>query len=491
MAHSMSLAVAQPAGGFTHALSATRFDISSDPDGMAITMTRNGESAKYPMAYTIGSGKHAYGYLMRVRNYLFQAPISFYTARRMWDMAPGYESDPKPDFFRPITPECLQCHAGKTRPLPGTLNQYQSIEPADQAISCDRCHGDLSAHLQHPSRDTIVNPQRLAIRERDSVCEQCHLSGEVRVLNPGRQFSDFRPGQKLEEVFSVYVRDVSRQASGGSIKVVSHVEQLALSTCARKSDGKLWCGTCHDPHQEPTNPVAYFRARCLSCHGETLLRTHAKPVDDCISCHMPKRNARDGAHTVFTDHEISRNPSAQQNSSPTDPVVQLRAWHEPSGLLAARNHGIADVMIGDREHSSDLLDQGASELVSVMKNLPPDPVLLAKIGLVLLRKNMSSDAIEVFEYTVKLEPNSAGSHANLGSAYDQAGQTAKAVDELKQATVLDPGLESAYLALSEIYLRENQLPDLRRVIEWYLKALPNNVAAKNALEKLDSRLPSN
>ena len=356
MAHSLSHFVQPKTGVINHTLSGTNFVIRPHGESIEVVMTRDGTTVTYPIAYAIGSGSHAFGYLMQVGNHLFQAPISYYAHRKIWDMAPGYESDPAPDFFRPVTPGCLECHAGHVHSLVGTLNQYSSIEASDEAISCDRCHGDPSAHLQRPGRDTIVNPQKLPVRARDSVCEQCHLKGEVRILNPGRQFSDFHAGQNLEDVFSVYVRDNSGEPPNASIKVISHAEQLALSTCARSSGGKLWCGTCHNPHEQPADPVKYFRARCLSCHGDAILRTHAKPTDNCIACHMPKRPAKDGSHTVFTDHRIARFPSRGDQRPSDDIGIKLRAWHEPTGVLAIRNLGLANMAIGERERSTELID---------------------------------------------------------------------------------------------------------------------------------------
>src|SRR6516225_6979816 len=153
-------------------------------------------------------------------------------------------------------------------------------------------------------------------RARASICEQCHLSGDARIPNPGKRLSDFRPGQELEDVYSVYVFEASLDPSRPSaLKVISQAQQLALSTCARQSHGKLWCGTCHDPHEQPSDPKTYFRSRCLSCHGAALVKSHPRvsdvarasrplsrerlapaqgPNDDCISCHMPRRPVSDG-----------------------------------------------------------------------------------------------------------------------------------------------------------------------------------------------------
>ena len=81
------------------------------------------------------------------------------------------------------------------------------------------------------------------------------------MLNPGKKFSDFRAGQALEDVFTTYVNVSPPGADAGKFKVISHVEQLARSTCARKSKGKLWCGTRHDPHDKPLEPVQYYRSK--------------------------------------------------------------------------------------------------------------------------------------------------------------------------------------------------------------------------------------
>jgi len=44
---------------------------------------------------------------------------------------------------------------------------------------------------------SIVNPAKLQQAARDSICEQCHLAGEVRIPNPGKSMADFQPGQRV------------------------------------------------------------------------------------------------------------------------------------------------------------------------------------------------------------------------------------------------------------------------------------------------------
>ena len=40
----------------------------------------------------------------------------------------------------------------------------------------------------------MANPAKLAPYARDSVCAQCHLTGEARIERAGRRFAEFRAG---------------------------------------------------------------------------------------------------------------------------------------------------------------------------------------------------------------------------------------------------------------------------------------------------------
>jgi len=68
------------------------------------------------LAYAIGSGLNAVGYIIRRGNYLFQAPLAFYTRHHKWDLAPGYQQIDF-GFSRPVTTTCIICHSGLPRPV--------------------------------------------------------------------------------------------------------------------------------------------------------------------------------------------------------------------------------------------------------------------------------------------------------------------------------------------------------------------------------------
>lgn len=378
------------------------------------------------MEWAVGSGHEGKSYLVRIGDGLFQSPLSWYSRRGAWDLSPGFARDQAFDFFRPVTNDCLFCHAGRAAPVPGTLNQYVRNDPIPEpAIGCARCHGNGAAHAQDGRRGNIVNPSKLPPRERDSVCEQCHLSGVARVPNPGRTFADFQPGMALEDVFSVYVL-----AGAQDFKVVSHSEQLALSKCAVASRTKLWCASCHDPHREPADAPRWYQAKCEGCHANA--RPHG---DACTDCHMPKASAHDGSHTVFTDHRIQRPGEPARTKAGRD----LRPWREPAEPLRARGLGLAYVGTGEWEKGYALL-----------RDVSQDAEVQAALGLLFLRSGRPSLAVNVLERAAKEQPKSSTRLLNLAAAWLAAGQPGRAKAEALRAIEMEPLLRDAYVLLAEI-----------------------------------------
>jgi hypothetical protein len=320
-----------------------------------------------------------------------------------------------------------------------------------------------------------VNPSRLPEKARDSVCEQCHLAGEARIAHPGRQVSDFQPGQELEQVFSTYV---FTEARPDSIRVISHVEQLHRSACARKSGGRLWCGTCHNPHADAGDGAGYVRERCLACHAPKLATTHGMPSGDCAGCHMPTRPSRDGGHTAFTDHRITRLPDS---GSPEKRSDELRPWRKPPDALAIRNLGLAYIAVGERDSTPGLIERGRQLLASSQPSFTKDPAVLTSLGVASLRQRRSEEAVRLFEAAVDLQPGAAAYYVNLATALAESGKRDAAIGHLNHAIDLDPSLEVAYRRLVEIYGAQHREGAVREVFERYLKFRPQSLAAHEAI----------
>lgn len=451
MAQSMRLPNREPDGIVRTAEATIR--VYSNQDGTWQALESHGRTETYRVEYVIGSGTHAAGYIVSLANHLFQSPIAYYRRRTSYGLAPGYETERDPDFTRPVKPGCLFCHAGSFTPVPGTINQYAAQPFSHLAISCDRCHGPVADHLANPSSSNIVNPVSLDAASRDSVCEQCHLKGVARVPNPGKQFTGFVVGQPLEQTFTTY-RYSMRAGKQPPFKVISHSEQLALSRCKRSSGSGMWCGSCHDPHNEPISIVPYYRSKCLNCHARThFAKSHPPKASNCIGCHMPKKEANDGGHTVFTDHRIQRTP----DQGPVDEPLGIVPWRDPPPALAKRNLGIAQIEAGSETKSWPQIVSGYRTLTDVQHQFPDDCEMYQSIGNALFIGQQFSEAEIAFEIAQRCDPKSSSTEASLGSAYAVSGKKGPAEFHLERALDLDPMNLSAAEQLIALYEKDGEM----------------------------------
>jgi len=445
MGRSAGPAAGLPAGEFRHAPSGVQYVVETGRSGMVHRLISGARRQAHSVPWFIGSGNEGRSFLIAIGDSLFQSPVSWYTRRNRYDLSPGYEHDRIPGFSRPVSSDCLFCHTGQVKPKPGTQNRYLDPAVAEAAITCARCHGDSARHLAAPSKANIINPVRLSVAARDSVCEQCHLGGEARIPNPDRAFFDFKPGMKLEEVFSVYVRGEGEKPE--RFRVVSHVEQLALSLCAIAGGEKLWCGSCHNPHAKPAGAASWYRSRCLACHSGGLPADHDAAAADCRGCHMPRRTAWDGGHTAFTDHRITRRPG----ETPQSQGEKLRAWRSPPAGYETRNLGLAYISAGERNDSVWRLNEGFRLLAGARPRLGTDPAADTALGLILLRKQAPAEAVRLFARASSAQPADSRSHLNLAVAQHAAGDTEAAIRAAQKAIELERLLEEATALLAEIY----------------------------------------
>src|ERR1700691_2121690 len=457
MAHSLRRPGQEPDG--TVNAHGSKITMYSTPAGYWQRWENGGDQSEYHIDWVVGSGNHASGYLVDIGSHLFQSPVAYYKTRQAYDLAPGYENQPDPDFTRPIREECVLCHSGNALHVSDTLNEYRSpvFPAAEEAITCERCHGPAEKHLAEARAGNIVNPVKLEPAARDSICEQCHLFGVARVPNPGKTLSDFVPGQRAEDVFTTY-HDAN---PSGAFKVISHVEQLALSACARNSNGRLWCGTCHDPHNnrykeandKPPQSIAYYRSVCLSCHAAKFPASAAHPAkgSDCLSCHMPRRDAKDGGDSAFTDHRIQRRPEALPNAPAASGIA---AWREPSPDLRTRNLGIAYIDVGMQRKSLPFIVQGYRALTEVQSQFSADSEFFKWIGDALLLAQQTSEAKIAFERALELDPNSPLAEADAASPYVASGDADRAIAHLQRALTLDPLYLPAASTLMGLYQKE-------------------------------------
>jgi tetratricopeptide (TPR) repeat protein len=194
---------------------------------------------------------------------------------------------------------------------------------------------------------------------------------------------------------------------------------------------------------------------------------------------MPSRQAYDGGHTAFTDHQILAKP--RRVPATPAPARKLTPWRAPAPSLARRNLGLAYISVGERDQSAELLNEGFRHLSAVERDFASDAVVLTSLGAVLQRKGVPRAAARYFQRAAELEPRDTRHRLNLAVAFSSAGETGDAVRALEGVISEDPSLVDAYLLLAEIYRdtgnEERRLATLRR----YLRFAPQSINVRKLL----------
>lgn len=437
------------------------------------------------LEYFVGSGAAARSYLLTVGGSLYEAPAAYYSETASWKPAPGFASADAPYFTRPVLPGCLECHSSGVQRIPGTQNAYASPPFREGGVACERCHGPGSDHIAHGA--PMINPAKLAAAERDSICEQCHLSGEIRVPKPGKDDLSFQAGDRLTDVFSVLVR----AGAGSDLRVTSHAENLAASACKRASGDKLWCGSCHDPHSVPsaTEKAAYFRAKCLNCHSVSdcrAPRTSRQANDDnCIACHMPRNPPSDIEHVVFTDHSIRRrqpNKEAPPSAPPRADADMLLFGGSPA---SPRDLGLAYAMVGLRENNDTYLDRAFRLLREAIREpADADPVALAYLAQFYRDRKDDAHALPLYEEVWRRDRTQSAVAAAIGAYWMQLGNLDQAGVFWNRALEINPALLLVRVNLADALSRTGHPEEAKETLRKALEFGPAFPPARDLLNRI-------
>ena len=467
--------------------------------------------------FSLGSGSRGKGYLIERGDLLFMSPISWYAGKNVWGLSPGYTAERHPRFERRVTDACLSCHAGRVSFVQGEPDRYPAPKFLELSIGCERCHGPGESHIAfHRSADEsaggkvpldsgkidpIINPSKLAPRQREAVCNGCHLPLEHGYLRYGQSYHDFRPGQDFDEIVTAFVEANPTSAVEGESRAVSQVMQMRESRCYLASDNRLGCTSCHNPHSVPTSTEKqnYYREQCLKCHAtqdctETTPRRHELAHDSCIACHMPKLAADDVPHTSQTDHRIPRSRVPADSSSvrplPSPLVTELVSpfdgWDQRlTARDTARAWGL--LLTAESEKRSPQQTHYATtaeeRLKSVVTDRPDDLEALGSLVSVYLTLNRRPDARQALDQLLKQDPQNeygliqmalllhaekdwpnslqywqramqqnpwiAFQHVQHGQTLVKAGRIDEAISAARRAIDLNPGFLAAHTWLAE------------------------------------------
>ena len=456
---------------FTHAATGFRYRVYRERAGLAFEFTKDPVHGSRELPWFIGSGATARSYLVADDGYLFEAPVAYYSAARKWDLAPAYDRYAYPFLTRPVLPACLACHASALNPVAGTHNQYGAPPFAEPGISCERCHGPGDRHIASAKAADIVNPARLPADRRDSVCAQCHLSGEVRAMHPGATWSTYHPGDRLSDSIAVFVR----AGATPGITVTSHVEKLAQSACKQSAGDKLWCGSCHDPHGQRKSD----REMCLGCHGVTAAACAAKQHDDCTRCHMPKSSATDAQHVVYTDHSIPRRPRKPAVVAQGSDLVAFPGFSD-----SPRDLALAWAIVAARPERTTDRPRALALLQQAGRDHPDDAEILVYLAEIYRNTGKPDEAIPLYERALHLDPTQLTATVGLGGIMMERRQFAGAIRLWEDALAKDAGLVLVRTNLAMAYWQIGDMANAERHLVKAVAMAPGFAAPAGLLAKL-------
>lgn len=448
------------------------------------------------VSYIVGSGQHTNSHIININGYLHQAPITFYTQKGKWDLAPGFENGSNSRFDRKIELECISCHNGYPGFVEGSLNKYTQVK---LGIDCERCHGPGSIHVHEKRKgevvDTslgpdysIVNPRRLSTEQQNNLCMRCHLQG-ITVLNDNKSFFDFKPSQLLKHTMNTFMPSYS--GSENQMIMASHVERMNMSNCYIQS-GKMSCITCHNPHVSVKyTPIQQYNTACVNCHmkdkGCKLSEAElAKSNANCVQCHMPKNGSIDIPHVAVTDHFIRKNPSAKvddkvvkflgmicYNDSKVDDRTKARSFLEfyeryqperkllDSSILYLKKAGVSESDMDQDLIRTYFLYENYSKIIELTKNTTPEKINDAwtayRIGESFSKQGQNSLAISYLNRSVELKPFALDFKQKLSTAYLAEKNIEKAKKIAFEISAENPRYAMAYFNLGYIALQEGQI----------------------------------
>jgi Cytochrome c554 and c-prime len=273
-----------------------QYSLSHSREGVTFSVTGGENKDAAAAVWAFGTGQFGQTFVLNKNGAYIESRLSYYTSLNALDITTGQSAETPVGVEKALgnrlddatARRCFGCHT-----TAAVASSVFEPEKATPGVQCEACHGPGARHVaamqaQQYEKGTaaIMNPAHLSPVDSVDFCGACHRTwADVALLMP---------------------------ANIGNSSVRFQPYRLEESRCwGKNGDARITCIACHDPHQPLVTELRAYDSKCLACHSlkpDTTRHMTAKTsckvgTSNCVSCHMPKYEARQ-THAQFTDHYI-------------------------------------------------------------------------------------------------------------------------------------------------------------------------------------------
>lgn len=322
------------------------------------------------------------------------------------------------------------------------------------------------------------------------------------MLQPGKDYNDFRPGTPLNDTVAIFRVPFDRNSPPDS-DLLEHYSSMILSKCYQKSGGKLSCLSCHNPHSQPSSQEApaYFRGKCLNCHTNQSCslplstRQAQDPPNDCAHCHLPKRDIKVIAHSALSNHRIVARQgqpfpdAAFQQGTPglTDLIHVNAVPGRGKETLPPRTLFHA---YGELANSRPAYQKPYLELLDKLAKTETENTLVLSA---LARKSKlegspqgEAQALQYLTRSIELGSKLVSDYADLAEVLARSGRNGEAIEILKRGITLAPYSPVFYKSLALRYISIKNYPAALQTMKRHLELFPEDSFMRKLVMKVEN-----
>jgi len=165
----------------------------------------------------------------------------------------------------------------------------------------------------------------------------------------------------------------------------------------------------------------------------------------------------------------------QGNSKEAVVALEKALALDPKHWKAHNNMALASIDLGELE----MAEAHYRESLAIKQQ----PEIYNDLGFVLEREGLTDEAAEMYRKALKLDPESASAHYNLGSSLARSGKYAEAESHLRIAVKKSPNTQ-AYTGLGIVLWQLGRADEAITNLQAAIEADPKNAAAQQKLAEI-------